>query len=153
MDNKLRVIKTARSIGAINEAVKRGFMPIIQPVVQSPEIKSKFAILRNKSTGHFQVINDFRASVFPDPEPETETIIEFTDYYPHHFENPYAAYLIPADIEVGEIVWIEDIIEDIVKDSWNQGDTFRLNCAEAIWDGTQLVISFNPRHDNTIMVG
>jgi hypothetical protein len=136
--------------------VKRGFTPIIQPVVQSPKIRSKFAILRNKSTGHFEVIYDFRAkgySLFADLESEIETVIGFKNYYPHHFENPYAAYLIPADIEVGETVWIEDVIEDIVQGSWNQGDTFRLNCCEATWDGTELIINFKPRRDNTIMVG
>ncbi len=142
----LRLIKTARTEAAINEAVLNGFKVIVKPVVSSPEIKSKFAIIRNKATGLITVINDYRAkgySILPNEHSETETLINFTYYYPHHFESPFAAYLIPPDIEVGETVCIEDLIEDIVGGSWNQGDSFRLNSSKAVWDGECVVIVHN----------
>ncbi len=129
--NNLRIVKTARTKGAINKAAKVGYWPLVKPVIPSPDIKRKFAVLQNSETGEIEVINDYRAT-----NTDMEKVVDFTFYYPHHFESPYAAYLIPADLEVGEAVWIEDLIEDIVSGSWNQGDVYRLGCCEAVWDGT-----------------
>lgn len=72
---------------------------------------------------------------------EYETIIDWSFYYPYHFESPYAAYLIPEDIEIGEKVFLDDLIEDIVAGSWNQGNAWRLEYTEAIWDGKDFKIA------------
>ncbi len=154
--NNLRVIKTARSIEQINEAIAQGFTAIIKPVVPSPEIKSKFAIIREKATGIVQVISDYRSrgyDIIPDEDSPFETLIPFTYYYPHHFESPYAAYLIPKDITVDETVWVEDVIEDIVGNRWNQGDTYRLKSGEAIWDGSALTLNQIPLGNNFSAIG
>ena len=63
-----------------------------------------------------------------------------TTYYPHLQAHPYAAYLIPDDLEQGEKVFIEDIIEDIFAGSHN-GSAYRLNNAEAVWDGEKFNIN------------
>jgi len=76
--------------------------------------------------------------------------IDFTFYYPHHFPSPFAAYLIPRDIQPGETVWIEDLIEDIVKSIWNQGDAFRLESCEAVWNGVDFDIQFEERHTSNM---
>ncbi len=34
----------------------------------------------------------------------------------------------------------EDLIEDIVGSTWNQGDCYRLAGSEAVWDGDNFVV-------------
>jgi hypothetical protein len=163
MENKFRVINTARSEEAINKAVANGYWPLVKPVVPSPEIKIKYAVLQDKATGNISVIHDFRDDNYTldikpidslnafgeidditsvdDKELPNNTVIPFTFYYPHQFESPYAAYLIPSDIVIGETVILMDLIEDVVSGKWNQGDTFRLQSSEAIWTGIEFILS------------
>lgn len=141
-DRNLRVIKTARNERDINAAVAKGFRPLIKLVIPSPEIKSKFAILQDKRTGKIEVINDFRAPSYNKPK-TLDIAIDFTFYYPYQFENPYAAYLIPGNIKESEHVWIEDLIEDIICSSWNQGDKYRLRSSEGTWAAGDLKINFD----------
>ena len=145
--NGLRIIRTARSKWAINIAIKRGFVPIIKKVEPSKKIHSKFAVIRNKISGKIDVIRDFRESGRQD----CEIVLDWTSYYPHYFISPFAAYLIPNDIQIGERVYIDDLIEDVVGGSWNQGDTFRLTSSEAVWDGTGLLIEFEKPKGFTIV--
>ena len=145
--NGLRIIYTARSKWAINRAINKGFIPIIKKVVSSDKIHSKFAVIRNTKTGKIDVIKDFRESGRQD----YEIVLDWTFYYPHYFSSPFAAYLIPSDIKTGERVYIDDLIEDIVGGSWNQGDTYRLTSSEAIWDGTELLIEFDSHSGFTVV--
>jgi len=140
-ENGLRIIYTARSKWAINRAIGKGLIPVIKKVEPSNKINSKFAIVRNTETGKIDVIRDFRQS----DKPGFETVLDWTSYYPHYFSSPFAAYLIPSDIQIGERVYIKDLIEDIVGGSWNQGDTYRLPSSEAIWDGNELIIEFDSK--------
>lgn len=41
-------------------------------------------------------------------------------------------------------MYLEDIIEDIVGRRWNQGDTYRLKAYEAVWDGEDFEVLFQP---------
>ena len=50
-------------------------------------------------TGKIDVQGDFRAGM---PGPEWEVVIPFRDYYPHNWKRPFAAYLIPPDLQIGE---------------------------------------------------
>ena len=133
-DNNLRVIKTARSKDAINQAAKEGYWPLVKPVIPSPEIKTKYAVIQHSETGEIELSADFRFDSTSFGE-KGNKVIDFTFYYPYHFENPYAAYLIPKDLKVGEKVFIEDLIEDIVGARWNQSDCYRKANCEAIWNG------------------
>jgi hypothetical protein len=153
-ESQLRVVKTARTEQAINEAAKQGFRPLVKPVVPSPDIKVKFAVKQDKETGKITVANDFRQLDIPIkpvmPEllefykPDTSVVIGWTYYYPYHFESPFAAYLVPQDIKVGEKVMLEDLIEDVVSHSWNQGDTYRLESCKATWDGKEFILQRDP---------
>jgi len=148
MDNNLRIITTARTLEAINKAAKDGYWPLVKPVIPSPAIKSKYAVYQNVTTGEIDVINDYRA------ENQTNgltNVIKFTYYYPHQFENPYAAYLIPADIKVGECVWLDDLIEDVVGQKWNQGDSYRLTSCEALWNGKDMMLQVSPITSETFV--
>ena len=137
--NGLRIIKTARDEESINTAARNGFFPLLRRVEKSDEIRSKYAILQNRKTGEIEVIGDFRGFGSND----YEMIIDFTFYYPHNFPSPFAAYLIPRDIKVGERVFLEDLIEDYIGASWNQGDTYRLESCEAVWNGKDLDIQYD----------
>ncbi len=146
-ENNIRVVKTARNKEAINEAAEQGFWPLVKPVIPSPNIKSKFAVLQDKETGKIKVVNDYRElritlNIPGDHPPSvaSNAVIDWTFYYPYHFESPFAAYLIPRDIQVGETVFLEDLIEDVVGASWNQGDTYRLKGCKAVWDGKEFVL-------------
>jgi hypothetical protein len=52
-------------------------------------------------------------------------------------KSPYAAYLIPKDIEVGQKVLIIDLIDD------NYLNGTRISSAFAIWNGQDLDIDFS----------
>ena len=82
-----------------------------------------------------------------------EYLIYWSYYYPYSFKSPFAAYILPKDIEPGERVFLEDLIEDLVGTKWNQGDTYRLESYEAIWTGSDLEIQYNPNRTSSRMVG
>jgi len=138
--NDLRIIKTARDEESINNAARNGFFPLLRRVEKSDEIRSKYAILQNMKSGEIEVIGDFRGGC---GDNDYEMIIDFTFYYPHNFPSPFAAYLIPRDIKVGERVFLEDLIEDYIGASWNQGDRYRLESCEAVWNGKDFDIQYD----------
>ena len=148
----LRVIKTARDKSSINRAAKNGYIPLLRKVEPYTKIRSKYAVVQNKKTGEINVIGDFRARFYGDGD-DFEMVIDWTDYYPHNFTSPFAAYLIPKDIKKGERVLLEDLIEDYVGASWNQGDTYRLESCEAIWNGKDLEIQYDPKVNRSDFVG
>lgn len=151
--NELRVIKTARDKNSINNAAKNGFRPLIKKVEPSDKIRSKYSVIQNKTTGEIEIIGDYRTGFSMDKESEFETVIDWTYYYPHKFNSPFAAYLIPKDIKIGERVFIEDLIEDYIGASWNQGDTYRLESCEAIWNGIDLEIQYDPKANRSYFMG
>lgn len=151
--NNLRVIKTARDKNSINEAASNGFWPLIKVLKPNPQIQSKICILQHKETGEIHVKGDFRRWTDDDYESPYVEVTSWIYYYPHQFPNPYAAYLIPKDIIQGERVYIEDLIEDFIGASWNQGDKYRLPSYEAIWNGKDLVIQYDPDVNKRDFVG
>jgi len=144
-----RVIRTARTEQAINEAAREGYRPLIKRVAPDLAIRSKFAVYQHRTTGEVLVCGDYRATPSAD---EYDEVIGWTDYYPYAFPEPFAAYLIPGDIAVGERVLVEDVIEDLIGATWNQGDVYRLESSEAVWDGTDLIVEQGPE-DRLQIVG
>jgi len=139
-----RVIRTARDAASINEAARAGFRPLVKTVEPSDDIRTKFAVLQDRTTGEIEVICDYRD--LHDPE-RYERVIDWTYYYPDTFPSPFAAYLVPPDIEVGEEVLLDDLIEDHVGMRWNQGDNYRLGSCRAIWTGTDFELILDPTDD------
>lgn len=161
---KCRTIKTARSEEAINEAVDQGFWPLVKPVIPSPDIKVKFAVKQDKATGKIKVVHDYRLADVPikpvrpefnnNAHPiESDVVIGFTYYYPYQFQSPFAAYLVPNDIQVGDVVMLEDLIEDIVADEWNQGDKYRLKSCKAMWNGNDFILQQDPNRIGVTSLG
>ncbi len=58
-----------------------------------------------------------------------------------------AAYIIPNDIKEGEIVMIDDLIENFLGFHYNQGGSERLKSCKAIWKNNDLQIQYNPDVD------
>ncbi|WP_017733010.1 hypothetical protein [Nafulsella turpanensis] len=138
-ENKLRVIKTAKTEEEINEAARNGFFPLVKKVVPSEEIRHQLSIVQCRKTGEIRIITDRRTRVGEVYGEDWERVVPFYSYYPVSFPNPYAAYLIPPDIIKNEKVFVEEIIEDITSARW-QFNTFRLKSGEAVWDGVDLRI-------------
>ena len=145
----LRTIKTARTAKDINEGAKAGFRPLVKEVKPSPDIRTKVCVLQHKETGRIQLSGDYRFTGGED----YEVVIPFTFYYPYSFPSPFAAYLVPQDLEPGERVLLEDLIEDIVAWKWNQGDAKRLESCEAIWNGEDFEIQFDQKKEQRFVVG
>jgi len=150
---ELRIIKTGRDRDIINNAARNGFKPLIKKVRPSDEIRSKYSVIQNKKTGEIKIIGDLRFDYLTDDSGDYVTVIDWTYYYPHNFKSPFAAYLIPKDIIVGEMVFVEDLIEDYIGASWNQGDTYRLESCEAIWNGKNLEILYDQNVNRTDFIG
>jgi hypothetical protein len=79
-------------------------------------------------------------------------IIPWTFRYPYAWDLPFAAYLLPPDLEVGEEVILDDLIEDRPGTVWNQGDTYRLDRARARWTGADFEI-LNSEEDVHDIIG
>lgn len=151
--NGLRIIKTGRSVTSINKAAKNGFKPIVRKVQPSSKIRNKYSVFQNKKTGEIRIIGDYRGGFKGDDDPEYHTVIDWTFFYPYSFKSPFAAYLVPGDIKIGERVYLEDLIEDYIGSSWNQGDTYRLEGCEAIWNGKNFEIQYDDSQDRTTIIG
>ena len=149
----LRVIETARSKKNINEAAKNGYRLIIKKVEASSQIRSKYSVVQHKKTGEIEVFKETHDRLDFDTYLDYKIIIDWTFYYPYNFESPFAAYLIPPDLKKGQLVFVEDVIEDIVESIWNQGDAYRLDCCEAIWNGNELLIQNEPEEGPWMMKG
>ncbi len=147
--NQLRIIHTARTEKAINNAAREGYRPLVKPVTPGAQIHYMVAVFQHKQTREIQLSGDFRNY----PDTDYEIIIPFHTYYPYHFPSPFAAYLVPADLEVGDRIWLEDVIEDIVAVWGNQGYQPRLKHAEATWTGKDFTIHFDPEKDAPHYIG
>ncbi len=149
--HELRVIKTARTEKSINDAAKKGLRPLVKAVLPSKKIKSKIKVLQHRSTGRITLIGDYRAGQF-DPA-EYDVVIDWMEYYPHSFAAPFAAYLIPSDLKIGDRVYLEDLIEDLIGMEWNQGDVYRLEGCEAVWNGKDFDVDYDPKRSISYAVG
>jgi hypothetical protein len=135
-----RHIATARSLKAMNRGVKQGFRPLIKKIEPNPDIQAKYQVLQHRETGEVRCDGDYRAAYFSGLSDEWEVIIPWTFRYPYAWDLPFAAYLLPPDLEVGEEVILDDLIEDLPGTVWNQGDTYRRERCRARWTGADFEI-------------
>lgn len=142
-----RIVKTGRTVAEINAAAKRGLKPLVKPVRPCADIHHMVAVFQDSETGEIELSGDVRGVG------RGEMVIEYMLYYPYHFPNPFAAYLVPRDLAVGEEVWLEDLIEDLVAVWGNQGYRPRLSAAPAVWNGSDFNIQFDPKRDAEHWIG
>ncbi len=150
-DEKLRIIKTLRGQESIDTAIAKGTNLIFRKVEPFSTVKGKYCILKNKSNGLNFKIYDFRDS--KNHSDKYEIVKDWTYVY-HHYNFPQeAAYVVPDDIKEGEIVLIEDLIENFLSYRDNQGGSMRLKSCEAIWKNNDLQIQYDPDKDCEYAVG
>lgn len=139
-----RIIKTARSLIALRQAVDQGFRPYFVPNSDSGMIHQKLAVIFDKDSSNLLISGDFRSMMATSQEYIDERygkgagIFLRQDFSRH--PSPIAAYLLPNDIQEGERVFLEDLIEDRMNGSWNQGDTYRAANGYGFWRGDHLQI-------------
>ena len=136
----LRTIKTLRTKEEINDAVKAGKNVLKQKVIPSKEIRVTDLHIKDKETGKVK-IEPYSFHALPSDDDRYEIVKKVT-YYPYEFPSKIAAYLLPDDLEIGERVILEDLIEDIVGASHSSG-TYRLDGTEAVWDGEKFAVDCN----------
>jgi len=140
-----KIIQTARGEDEIQEAVDAGFNVLKYKVEPSDNIRITDIYILDKKTGHIE-IDAYSYHSITYGSSKGKKIIQERTYYPYAFP-PLAAYLLPEQLEVGERVVLEDLIEDIVGSSHAWG-TYRQDSAEAIWNGEKFVVdlsSFRPK--------
>ena len=135
--NLLRTIKTLRTIEEIQDAISAGHIVLKQKVKPSKEIRVTDLHIKDKKTGEMD-IKPYSYHALPRDYDRFE-VLEKRTYYPYNFPSKVAAYVLPDELEVGENVILEDLIEDIVGESHAWG-TYRLDSAEAMWDGEKFVV-------------
>ena len=149
---ELRVIKTARCIEDINKATDMGFIPLVKKLKPLKQLFRTIGIFRNKKTNKIEEAEDYvvyeqygNKTSYED-ENEWELVVPFHSYYPYKFDSQYAAYLIPHDIDKGEKVILEDLIEDYYGGSfWSHH--IRVESLQAIWAGEDFSILYDPKTD------
>lgn len=148
---ELRIIKTARNLYDINEAVCDGFFPLVKALKPLDKLFCTVGVFRNKKTNEIVESDAYEGCTqqgsfsYTDTN-EWELVVPFHQYYPYKFESFYAAYLIPHDIIIGEKVVLEDLIEDYYGGSfWSS--PIRLESLTAIWTGDDFSIIYDPRAD------
>lgn len=149
----LRVIRTARTRVEINLAAMLGDRPLVKQVVSSNgHIGSFMQVWQNQETGEISVQTDIRYTGFlGDPREWTCVLPDLNYDASQHFPEPFAAYLVPPDLEVGERVYLEDLIENFIG-STHHGST-RLDGAEAIWTGHDFDIQYDEETDVAHYIG
>ncbi len=130
----LCTIRTLRGKKKLQNAIDAGQNVLKQEVKASTCIKVKDVIRFNTKTFRFDRVAYDYYSIME----SNIRVIKIITYYPYKFPKE-AAYLLPKDLEVGERVVIEDLIEDIVGASHSWG-TYRLDSAEAVWNGKRFIV-------------
>jgi hypothetical protein len=148
-----RLISTARSLKQMEQGVKKGFRPLIKKIEPNPEIRTKYQVVQHRVTGEIRCLGDYRAYGFGRMQDDWDVIIPWTFHYPYSWELPFAAYLVPPDLEAGDEVMLEDLIQDQVGRVWNQGDTYRLERCRARWNGSDFELLYTPVDDAQHVVG
>jgi hypothetical protein len=139
LSENLRVIKTIRGARAIKAAKEMGLKLIELRAEVSDQFKVKYKKMKDKLTGKIITLGDFREDHYF-RKSRYKTLVDWTSKNPSKFFSPFAAYIIPKDLESGERVLINDVITNHVSGSWNQGDVYRLSKSEATWNGRGFVI-------------
>lgn len=139
-EEKLPVIRTARSIQAMQDASRRGYEVVIKQAGVPGNVGDKYRVLRHKDTGELWFSGDFR-SEFPDAMSAKDWYV-VADWFFHQPETPFplAAYLVPPGIRDITRVYLQDVIEEVSVEYSNQGNSERLASTTALWTGTDFIL-------------
>ncbi len=103
-------VKTLRDLNEINEAISaQKQIVIIKRIKPNYEIKSQYVVYRNLADGTLHLFDDFRSEI----DANFEQVMNYDTYYPMAHSCPIAAYVLPKNAKVGDVFFIEDLIEEI----------------------------------------
>lgn len=144
--NFLPVVETTYNTTYLNKARQNGYTVLIIKRSLNPNLTLKSLLLKNRQTAEHINVSSRHVNVqygrppIKYPEDEWELIQEIEGYArDRSFEQNSGAYLIPKIINVGDRVYIEDLIEDIVAGAFWGSVSLAVD-AEAIWNGSTLEI-------------
>jgi hypothetical protein len=114
----------------MNQAVDNGFKLHFVSYKENPEVYCKLIVITDPETGKICTSGDYRSI-------SRAGLSNFTIYPKGELKTnlPFACYLLPLNLKIGEIVLIEEVIEELVGGYWNQGDVLRYESCLAIWNG------------------
>jgi hypothetical protein len=145
-EDDARIIYTARNLEDINAAVKEGLRILLLSCNPSPPFEYKVSVYKHVTQGTYRLDLDPRLHHWNPQEFWQWRHALALNYYPPLFKNAFAAYLIPADLSVGERVWLDDLIEDLLGTISGQGlGCHRLESAYARWNGRSFAIEYDKK--------
>lgn len=104
----MRVIKTAHTENEMNEAVLAGYDIMIMPTYVSPTRRENQMMYQHPETGFCELTTDSQRAV----ELERLGYSKFSEQQVGIFDTPpFAAYIVPRDLELNERVWLEECID------------------------------------------
>ncbi|MCW5640966.1 MAG: hypothetical protein KIT63_02575 [Rhodoferax sp.] len=135
-------IQTMRSLEAMSDAIERGFHLVFGDTgVDNKYGDVKYVVYRNRATGRLLWSSDFRDMISLSDlqrEEDSNSLEVLKEWFWVRADRPFpmAAYAVPKDLAKGSRVYLEDLIEDVLQESWNQGNSIRLNAWSATWNGS-----------------
>jgi hypothetical protein len=166
--NNLRSIKTIYCVDELNEYILAGRIIILRDIEKNESLISNRMLLRSYKDGTLEEVpsREFHAQYvrfMSFPEKDWELIKEYEVYFrERNITNddgddvegtcrPWAAYVLPEKVEIGERLYIEDIIEDIlIEEFWDI--KIAATDGECIWDGGEIQIDLE-LYDKQTMIG
>jgi hypothetical protein len=156
-ENELRVIKTVYEADLLNEFISGGRTYIIRDIKRTQKLYSERLLLRNYDTGMFEEVpaREFFVQYgtrMSFPENQWELVRDYKIYFrdrknPH----PWAAYILPENVKIGERLYIDDIIEDILMEKfWNS--KYAASDGECVWNGSDIEIDMS-LYDRVFLIG
>lgn len=124
-----RRILTAKGEQEINEGAINGFWPLVKRADLDPSATKWRAIYQNRENGEVQIIEDPRQNLL---SPWKRILTPLSSVW--HSREPYflEAYLLPRDLQIGENVFLDDVIRDKQQPV--------IDSAYAIWNGKEFQI-------------
>ena len=131
-NSDLPTIRSAFGENEINEAVSKGNIPLVKWVHQNNHrLRMKTIVYQHEETGEVYVTHDYRDNP---KDSQFKKVLEKI-HYPHRRTSPVGAYLVPKDLKVGERVYLEEVLDDLIGEVYNQGDFSRLKGCTAVFLG------------------
>lgn len=144
----LREIKTVTSIKEVNEANNAGDAVLIRKYTQNSQLFHKRLLLQSKQTGELVEVPSRNfimqyGKAMSYPHKDWRLVFKVSSY---SRTNPpckdWGAYIVPKETQVGESVFISNLIEDLVAcEFWSHKHA--AENAIATWDGIDLIIDHN----------
>ena len=121
-------IQTVYGKADISRGFAMGYWPDVRIIRADPKLNSRITVGQDSLTGEVDYSHDLRHSFRGKDDNEKEKnrpnfkeLYPFISYYPFHKSEPIGAYLVPKGLKNGTRIFIDDPIENILGERWNQG--------------------------------